>query len=201
MDQADRASFEIPGFLGFGGGIITFSRDNVQFKSKTIPYKDAISICYQATKISINLIPTTQEYTYKLKSDSDKLSFRFSTALFIRNKKVQEAYMKLIYLSQQLIEPLLVQKLLHEVFYNNKNIRIGNVTINKQGYSIERFIREPQHVSWSERIYKPEFHQGTVILFKDKNGEASRIGDVSMDTDNAVLLPELIVRCFYQSKS
>ena len=49
---------------------------------------------------------------------------------------------------------------------------------------------------WTNTIYTPKFHQGSVILWKDKDGKSEQFAAIGMSIPNAVVLPKLVQACY-----
>ena len=48
---------------------------------------------------------------------------------------------------------------------------------------------------WNEDVFMPDISGGYVHLYKNSNGSQKGYSSISMDTENAVVLPELISMC------
>src|SRR5882724_4808330 len=84
---------EIPGV--FGKRSVTFTDNAMTYGKRTIAYKDAERVWYQAVNQSINLVPTSQTYTFAVASAAERIALNFGTTLYIGNKKRQDVWGKL----------------------------------------------------------------------------------------------------------
>jgi len=193
-------SIEIPATVGLGGGKLIFYSDSVEGKGIKLLYNNLRSISYSHTKTSVNFIPTYTTYTYALKSQAEKISYTFQAPLLIGNKHCKEVFSKLIYISKQIIEPLLINKYVASIFQGNEPINIGGVEFSRKGMLIKNLMRDDVEILWSDKIYTPEIHEGTVIIYKEINGEGKIILNVVLSSDNAPIIPELVNACFYESR-
>lgn len=98
-----------------------------------------------------------------------------------------------------LVEPLIVKKYIEQIFDKGETVKIGYVEFNKDGYSYYRskFFggKVKESVPFDDNLYVPKFDSGDVILFKHADGKSAQFTRISMSTDNAVVLPELIKAC------
>ena len=180
----------------FGGGTVVFTNDCIEYGSARIPYKDAVSISYHSINHSINFVPTSQSFSYSVASYSGTISFSFSTALYIGHKAKKDVWIKIIAISQKLIEPVIVKKLVDRIFTRGEVINIGGIEFSKDGYSRSKTFGGKEAVSWDETIYTPKFSSGNVVLWKEKDGKGRRFASISMANSNATILPELVLECY-----
>lgn len=192
-DDENSIALEIPGT--FSSKPSVFKSRFVEYGNKKLFYKDITRISYHAVNSSINFIPTSQSYDFMIASDKEKISLSFSSVLYIGNKEKKDTWMKLIGLCEHLIEPLLVQQIVRRIFEKGETVVIGKVEFDKNGYSRSKFWGGKECVLWSDTIYVPQFNEGNVILFKNKDGVAKNFDSISMETPNAVVLSELLKAC------
>lgn len=197
-DDADSSlAIEIPGT--FGGGTVVFKNTYLEYNNKKIFYKDVTSVSYHAMNQSINFIPVSQSFSFMIASDTEKISFSFGTTLHIGKKAKQEVWGKLIALSEALIEPHIIKKMVDQIFDRNEPVTIGGIEFSKLGYSRTktRFFGkgEKETVYWTDTVYIPKFDSGQVALWKDKDGEGQVFSTIPMSTANAVVIPELVKAC------
>lgn len=197
-DAQNSLAIDVPGT--FGGGTVIFKNSYLEYNNTRIFYKDATGISYHAMNQSINLIPISQSFSYMVQSDKEKISFSFGTTLHIGKKAKQEVWGKLIGLSEGLIEPHIVKKIVDQIFNRGESWTVGGVEFSKQGYSRTKtklFGKgEKETVYWSDTIYIPKFSQGQVILWKDKDGKSQPFATIPMSTTNSVILPALVQACY-----
>jgi hypothetical protein len=192
-ERDNTLAIEIPGT--FGGGTIIFKSDHVTYDGRTIYYKDASTISYHAISQSINLVPISQSYSYMVASPSETIKVSFGTTLYIGNQKKKDVWAQLAGISQHVIEPHIVEKLVRSIFANGETVRIGRVEFTREGYSRSKLFGGREAVSWHDKIFIPQFASGSVTLWKNKDGKAASFETISMDTPNAVVLPELVKAC------
>ncbi len=174
---------EISGW--FSNKEVKFNNTFLEYKDKKIFYRDVDWVSYQATSHSINGIPTGTTYKFRISTEDDEISLSLN----------EETWNQFINLSKQLIEPIIIKKIIRQIFEKNIEYVIGGVKLNKKGYSRDKFWGGADEVSWGDRIFIPTYHAGQVILFKEENGGGKSFAQVSMDEGNSVLLPELIPAC------
>jgi predicted transcriptional regulator len=189
-DHNNTLKIEVPGT--FGGGTMIFKDDKVIYNGRTLMYKDADVISYQAVGRSVNLVPISQSYSYRIGAKGETIDISFGTSLYIGNKKKQDVWAQLIHVSKHLIEPTIVQKLLRSVFEDGRIVKIGGLEITREGYSRGKLFGGREYVSWQDVIYIPKLSSGNVIVWKDKGGKGVVFDTISMSIPNAVILPELL---------
>jgi len=197
-DDADNSlAIEVPGT--FGGGTVIFKNTYLEYNNRRIFYKDATNISYHAQSQSINFIPVSQSFSYSVASPTETISFSFGTTLHIGKKAKQDVWVKLIGLSEGLIEPFIVKRMIDQIFDRGETITIGGVEFSKQGYSRTKtklFGKgEKETVYWTDTIYIPKFDSGMVVLWKDKDGSGQQFTTIAMSTPNAVVIPALVQAC------
>lgn len=171
----------------FSNKKIVFHNDFLEYKDKNIPYVDIRGVSYMAISTSINFIPLGTERKFTLTTEKDEISLSVK----------EDEWIELINISKQIIEPILIQKITKDIFEKNHEYEIGGAIFNKYGYYKNKFFGGSEEVSWSNNIFTPQYSEGNVILFKEKNGEGRHFKTISMSEENAVILPELIEACLY----
>lgn len=196
-DAENSLAIDVPGT--FGGGTVLFKNSYLEYNNKRIFYKDASSISYHAQSQSINFIPVSQSFSFMVASPTETISFSFGTTLHIGKKAKQEVWGKLIGLSEGLIEPHIIKRMVDQIFDRGEPVTIGGVEFSKQGYSRTKtklFGKgEKETVYWTDTIYIPKFDSGMVVLWKDKDGSGQQFTTVAMSTPNAVVIPALVQAC------
>lgn len=196
-DTGSSLSIEIPGT--FGGGTVVFKNSYLEYNNKKIFYKDVTSVSYHAMNQSINFIPISQSFSFMVASDKEKVSFSFGTTLHIGKKAKQEVWGKLIALSEGLIEPHIIKKMIDQIFDRGEPVTISGIEFSKLGYSRmkTKFFGkgEKETVYWTDTVYIPKFDSGQVVLWKDEDGKSQVFSTIPMSTANAVVIPELVKAC------
>ncbi len=129
-------------------------------------------------------------------SHNETIEVSFGTTFYIGNKEKKDVWGKLIGISQQFIEPQIVEKLVRRIFADGETIKIGGVEFTKDGYSRSKMFGGRETVSWNDTIFIPKFASGSVTLWKNKNGKSASFETIPMKTPNAVVLPELVQACY-----
>ena len=199
-DAENSLAIEIAGT--FRSANIVYKNNFVEYNGKRIFYKDATSITYNstATQTRIYGIPAGTSYVYKLSINSDKENISLSLSASKDESKAKENWIKLVGLTSNMIEPLIVKKIVEQIFKHGQVVKFGEIEFTKEGYSKTKFKffgkNEKIMVSWNDTIYIPKFHQGSVILWKDKDGKSEQFASVSMTIPNAVVLADLVQACY-----
>lgn len=173
-----------------------------EFEGKRMYFKDVVSVSYDSTATSQSVygvkVSTTYAYRWSVVSDQENISISLTASK--DQSEAQEAWAKLIGLSSNFLEPLIVNKYVDQIFKKGETIRFGEIDFSKEGYSIMKFKffskNERIVVSWTDTIYIPKLHQGSVILWQEKNGESKQFATVPMSSPNAVVLPALVQACY-----
>lgn len=199
-DAENSLAIEIPGT--FRSATMVFKNNFVDYNNKRIFYKDATSISFDSTATSSTIygIPAGTSYVYRLSIISEKETISVSLSASKDESKAKDNWVKLVGLTCNLIEPLVVKRIVDRIFKHGETVKFGEVEFTKEGYSKMKFKlfgkNEKLMVSWNETIFIPKMHQGQVILWKDKNGESEEFAQIPMSTPNAVVLPELVQACY-----
>ncbi|MEI6731996.1 MAG: hypothetical protein WCK90_04945 [archaeon] len=183
-NEKNMISVEIPGF--FSNKKVTFHNSFVEYKDKKIFYKDIEWVSYIATSHSVNGIPTGTTYKFRLTSENDEIAL---------SPGDEELWTKLINLSKTLIEPVLVNKIVKNIFEKSHTYDIGGVIFSKTGYHRDKFFGGKDEVLWKGTVYIPKYHAGNVILFKDEEGQGASFKQIPMSEGNSVIIPELVGAC------
>lgn len=153
----------------------------LEYKDKKILYRDIEGVSYIATAGDWG---TT--YKFKLNTQDDEIEL----------SPGEESWNQLIGISKQVIEPLIIQKIIQQIFEKNHTYMIGDVKFNKRGYSRDKFWGGTEEVLWKGEMFIPQYSAGQVVLFKEEeDGDAAQFSKISMDEKNSVILPELITAC------
>ena len=184
-DKKNALDLEIPKF--WSNEKITFRNNFVEYGRKKMFYKDVSAISYHAVRKSTYGIETSRNYSFSIMSKDDEIDFSFSGD--------EDLWYKLINISKQVIEPIIVRRLVKLIFEKKETISIGNVDFDSKGYHRSKFFGGTESAYWSDTMYVPKFSQGNVILFKKKDGVGKQFETISMEDSNAVVLPELLNAC------
>jgi len=184
---------EIPG--NFKTSTIALSNSFLEYNGDKVFYKDIISTSFDSTvtQHSVYGIPTGTSYQYNWSVDSDDECISISLSAKRDESKEKEIWMKLLNASMGRIEPLLIKKIIDQIFNHEEEVEIGGVIFTKEGYYRTKWkmFRENEKIMvyWTGKIYAPEMNQGQVILW---NGEGKLFHSIHMSTPNAVIIPNLI---------
>lgn len=192
----DAYLLEIPG----NSKNLIFKNQCLEYGKKKIFYKDIVEISFNAVNNSINFIPTTQKYNFYIASETEDIDFSFSSFMHIGGEKRKEAWTSLIGLYENLIEPILVERLVKKIFKKKEVVQIGKITFDKDGYHRSKFFGGIESTFWEDTLYSPKFSSGEVIVY---NNDGGHFETISMEVSNAVVIPELIAHCkgYYDSMS
>lgn len=164
----------------FGKKDLIVKNNFMEYKEKKIYYNDVVAISYHNEET---------KYNFVIYSSTDKIDLTFSNH--------QDLWYELINIARQYIEPIIVAKLAKAIFEQNRSIQIGNVSIDKNGIHKSKLLRGLESVLWADSsIYTPKLHQGTVILFKEKNNFPKEFTTIKLEYSNAAILPELVTACY-----
>jgi len=199
-DAENSLAIEIPGT--FRSATIVFKNSFVDYNNKRIFYKDVSSISFDSTATTSRVygVAVSTSYAYRISIVSEKETISISLSASSEESKAKDNWAKLVGLTSSLIAPLIVKRMIDQIFNRGESVKIGEIEFSKQGYSRMkfRFFKEKEKliVYWTDTIYIPKFHQGQVILWEDKDGKSQQFTTMPMSTPNAVILPELIQACY-----
>jgi hypothetical protein len=181
-DQESTLSFDMGGFLRKKELKVT--NDFVEYKRKKIYYKDAISVA---------LYNDGDDYTFLINSYKDKMKIKFT---IVENINKVYAHM------QNIIEPILVEKLVKLIFEEDTAISIGSINFDKNGYHSSKMFRV-KSVLWTDPINRPTINAGTVTLheFSEHTVDGDLYKEfttIPMKNLNAIIIPELVESCFHE---
>jgi len=186
-------SLEIPGFLTTNTLILTYNA--VEYKGETILYKDATAVSWHSTKNSTNGIPTGQSYNFTVESEEKRINVSFSAA-FRGGDKHNEIFARIVGVSNGIIEPIIVKKIVKKIFNENVTVNIGSLYLDDTGYHKTKFFGGINELRWSDVEYKPQISAGYVKVYETNNNDNRAIfASIPMSAENAVLIPELITEC------
>jgi hypothetical protein len=147
--------------------------DFIQYKRKQIYYKDVISFTYYNDD---------KNYVVSLDSEKDDISIK---------SKNYDHFIAIANRINPIVEPIIVNRLTKLIFEKNREIKIGHVVFDRNGYHSTKRFRN-KSVSWQDTIYNAKIENGTVILLEDENDQAKIFTDISMSEYNSVIIPSLI---------
>lgn len=200
-DDAENAVvLEIPST--FSKSTMVFKNTFLEYKNKRIFYKDVTNLGFHstATKHTIYGIPSGTSYAYEwfLNAGTEKISVSLSASK--DESKEKEIWARLIGLASGLIEPVIVKKIVDQIFGRGEEVKFGDVTFTKKGYYRVKWKmfseNEKLWVYWSDGVYIPKMFQGQVILWEEKDGKSVQFASVPMSFPNAIVLPELVQACY-----
>ena len=185
-------TFEIPS--SFSKKNITFTNNYVEYGEKRIFYADAVKTSWCSTKKSINGIPSGQSYSYWVSSEKGSIDVSFS-ATFRGGEQHNNTFSRIVGISQAMIEPVIVKKIVSDIFDKGLTVDIGSIHFNNRGYSTNKFFGGINEILWSDVKYKGNLHQGSAFVFSEKNGKSKSFASAAMSNSNAVIIPELVDAC------
>lgn len=198
-DAESYLAVEIP--ATFRNSTVIFKNNFLEHKGKRIFYKDAVGISFDSTATTSRVygVPVSTSYAYSWSITSEKEYISLSLSASSEESKAKDSWVKLIGMTTNLIEPLIIKRIIDKIFDRGEAIKIGEVEFTKQGYSRMKFKlfgkNEKLMVYWTDTIYIPKLYQGQVILWEEKNGKSEQFTSMPMSTLNAVILPELVQAC------
>ncbi len=200
-DDADSVVvIEIPGV--FKKSTIVFKNNFLEYNNKRFFYKDVDSIAFHstATKHSVYYIPTGTTYDYSFSLICGKENVSISLNARKDESKEKEIWVQLISLSSAIIQPLIIKKVVDQIFNRGEEVKIGDVIFTKKGYYRMKWKmfgeNEKMMVYWSDTIYIPKLFQGQVIMWEDKDGKSIEFSQIEMATPNAIIIPDLVQSCY-----
>ncbi len=193
LSNAAHPSVAIP---GMGKKSIVYKKDFLEYKGKSYYYKNIQGVLYITTSLSVHGIPSSQSYIFGINGTEGKFTVSFASAFYIGNDKMKEIYVKLIEMSKIYIEPHIISGMVREIFSNGRPVKIGPVEFTKDGYSRKKLFGGIEEVKWADRVYIPQYADGLVYVYKDNDGNSKTFTTISMQKENAVVLPELVQACY-----
>jgi hypothetical protein len=184
----------------FSTSYITFTNTTVQFQNKVFKYSEIEKVSWYSESHSTYGIPTSQKYFFRVESSYDKIAISFA-ATFKGGDKHNTSFAQLIGVSQNLIEPVVIDKIVDRIFKKGESVLIGTLHLNQLGISTKKTFGGFRTIPWDQVKYVPVLQQGAAHVFYDQNGKAQTLSQVPMGSSNAVTLPELITKCIQLGKS
>lgn len=186
----DYFDIEIPGLSG--SHIARFTKEHVSYKDKQLNYYDITAISCKQIYHSTNLIPTNQEFSFAFYGTESKIILNFGTALNIGANNRKEIFYKLFSISKAVIIPILVTNLVNKIVKEDKTIKIGEVSFNKNGYFRRKFFGGEDWVHWKDNVAEPMLSNGSYNLYKDNKGNYRHFSSIPLEMLNSILIPELV---------
>lgn len=199
LEEAKDHKFEFDVPAGWGT-VRTFKVNSnfIYYGKQKIKIMDAQNFSFHFTKHSINGIPTSSDYNLTVGDSGEDIKIRFTSSAYSKTK--QELFFKILGIVQYLVEPVIVNNILNNIFSKKEIINIGNLEFNVEGISRKKMFGKIELLPWKEIKYVPQLSRGMVDIYKtDKNGKAKIFHSVSMGANNAVIIPKLIETYFTRS--
>lgn len=199
-DAENSVVIEIPGT--FKSGTVIFKSTFFEYNNKRIFFKDVTGISFDSTATTSRVygVPVSTSYAYRWSVISEKENISISLSASSEESKQHESWIKLVGLASNLIGPLVVKRIIDQIFNRGETVKIGTIEFTKQGYSKMKFKffgeNEKITVYWTDTLYIPKLYQGSVIMWEDKDGKSQQFETIPMYTPNAVILPELVQACY-----
>jgi hypothetical protein len=181
FDETEFHEVEIP--RTFSKDKCTFRPNHIEYKDTKLKYKDIMSVSYHGTGEG--------NFYFYLSTNDDYINISINT-IFTNQDYREEIWLQLISITQQLIEPILVDKLIKQIFEKNMTIKIGDIEFNNEGFSTPKFFGGKNEVLWTDQIYLPVMKEGNIHVFKEKKDSYTHFKQIPMEVKNAVLIPPLI---------
>src|SRR3989344_2992647 len=126
-DAENSLAIEISGT--FRSSTIVFKNSFVEYNNKRIFYKDATGISFDSTATSSTIygIPAGTSYVYRLSIISEKETISLSFSASKEESKAKDDWSKLVGWTCGLIEPLIVKRIVDQIFNRGETIKFGEV--------------------------------------------------------------------------
>jgi len=200
VDNNEEKAIIIDTKNSIGGGEAIFKKTYLEYNKKRIFYKDIQGISYQPSSLYFSGIPMQQWYSYVVNTPSEKIVISFNSHFHIGEKTNKEAWLKLVEISQKLIEPYIVSSLIEKIFGRGELVTIGEIEFSQQGYSrikTKLFGKgDRETIYWTDMTTIPKFISGMVVLWKNENGKVKQFSSIDTTIPNAVIIPELVRACY-----
>jgi hypothetical protein len=160
---------------------IIIKSDFIKYKQKQIYYKDVIAFTYYFD---------SKNYVITLDSKKEDIE--------IKSKKY-DYFSAFVSRINPIVEPIIVEKLTKLIFEENREIQIGHVIFDRNGYHSKKRFRN-KSVYWEDDLYRPQINEGYVILFEDEGGQSKPFTQILMRENNAavvMLLTETLYKEFH----
>ena len=175
-DEANAIVLDIGGF--FQKKELIIKSDFIQYGAKQIYYKDVIAVGYYNDD---------KNYVITLDSKKDDIEIK---------SKNYELFSNILNRIDPIVEPIIVNRLTKLIFEENKEIKIGHVIFDRNGYHSKQAFRN-KSVSWEDPIYPPKIENGTIILLEAENDHAKIFTEIPMRENNASIIP-IFVETLYK---
>lgn len=182
---------EIPERLS-GGGPVVYTPDYLEHRGNRICYDDVTGLACNLSRGFLKFLSPYESLYYRVSAGSRSIGFVVAPKARMRLRERPDTIRRIVEVTKERIEPRLRSMLIRRICDEGGRVAIGNVEIDAAGYEKAALFSGKRRVLWQERIHKPEAADGKVILFKDDGGRPLVFCAVSLESDNAVLLPELI---------
>lgn len=170
-DKENTLVLDLGGF--FQKKELVIKSDFIKYKQKQIYYKDVVAVGYY-----------TDDKNYVITLDSEKDDIQIKS-------KNYDIFRNLINRIDPNVEPVIVKRLTKLIFEENREIAIGHVIFDRNGYRSKKRFRN-KSVYWRDTIYNATINNGEVILLEDENDHAKEFTTISMRENNASVIPSLI---------
>lgn len=180
---------------------LIFKSDKIQFNNQEIYYRDILGVSYQMTSRT-----TDTTYTFNITSQKETINIVFSSFFSNNNDEKTELFCQLISITDDIIQPIMIRKIIYYIFNKDKEFEIGNVTFSRQGYFKKSLGKTVSHmVKWSD--IEASLVQGQAVLasgdmclFENSKGSRIIFERIPIGIYNAIFIPELVNQCYLRAK-
>ena len=166
----------------------------IQINDTEVLYEDVQSTSYLFTTQKHNGVTSSKTFDFQVYTNDSCYNLSTSSAFGINSDTKNENFNKLVWVSQNFIEPLLVNKFYNAIL-NGKILCFGNIYITKNDYYRRRW-RGNTVVNFSSTLTPPTINNGQVVLYNDKN---SQLESFTLSKLNAPVFCALIKKCIEEN--
>lgn len=182
---------EIPERLS-GGGPTIFTADYLEHRGNRIRYGDVTAVAYNLSRNLLRFLSPHEALYYSVSTGSQTIGFLIAPRARVRMSEKLDAVDRILDITKEHIEPRVLERLVERIRQPEGRVAVGALELTADGYEKATLFSGTRRVLWTERIHPPEVADGKVILFKDHGGKPLVFCAVSLESENAVLLPALI---------
>ena len=184
---------------------LAFTDSNLSYKGKTIPYAQVTGVTFYSVEKSVNGIPKEDSHTITFRSSRETIELKRTTYFKIRNGNRKREFEAVHTFANHYIFPGLVAKLVQPVLERDQTLYLGGLTIKQAGLAITMQgwfgSQNNKTLDWS-RYYSTGFGSGAARIWEkaDSKKGYAEWGAISMQIENAIMLPQIINTVFQRRK-